>query len=112
MLRHKETGTVLARNLVYAKNIFKQGTGLMFRRKLQDTAWIFPWKMNLRPDITNLFVFQTIDIAWLNHDGVVIQKKTVRPFELHVRGPKNCASFIELPEGALKKVKRGDSLVW
>jgi uncharacterized membrane protein (UPF0127 family) len=86
----------------------KRTFGLMFKSKLINKALIFKYDAPQKLPIHMLFVFQSIDVIWLNGNKVVDYKTNVRPFTPLVfhKGLADC--FIELPAGTIKTL--GDTL--
>ncbi len=105
-------GLVLAKKQILLTSVFEHATGLMFKRRLNDTGLVFLLGKESYCSVTNLFVFQTIDVLWLDKRRVVIKKKTVKPFTPHVAGCRGTAYLIELAKGAAKQVRIGDKIIW
>ncbi len=89
--------------------------GLMFEKKSKhDYALIFNMHTESRvgSSLHMLFVFFPIDVLFLNSEKKVVDKATLKPWQLNYT-PKKAARFIvELPEGTGKKVKLGSKVSW
>ncbi len=94
------------------RRFFAQAFGLMFRKTLQDEGWVFVLPKRGRWDVTNVFVFQTITVLWLDHERTVLKKRLVAPFTPHVFGAKQSSFLIELPACAYESVSVGDVISW
>ncbi len=95
------------------KNIFLQAVGLMFHQKINDYALVFSFPSERFIPITNIFVFQTIDLLWLDKNIKVVDiRKDFKPFTLNAVNKHKAKYVVELPEGTVKKkrVKKGDIL--
>lgn len=112
MIRNQTQQTILANNHKELYGVIEQSFGLMFRKKLKDTGWVFICPYPARWDLTNLFVFQTIDVLWLDINRKVHKKATLKPFTFSKKGHKNTRYFIELPAGSAEKVQIGDLITW
>ncbi|MEA3399344.1 MAG: DUF192 domain-containing protein [Patescibacteria group bacterium] len=94
---------VISENVSLCKTIFKKGTGLMFRRKKKDFAYIFPFKKSKKLSITMWFVFFPIDILFLDKDDFVVEKvENLKSWRFYFPLRKS-VTFIELPSGTIKK---------
>ncbi|MCF7866265.1 DUF192 domain-containing protein [Candidatus Woesearchaeota archaeon] len=94
---------IITKKVVIRRNVFSQGTGLMFHKKIFDEAHIFPFKIEKIIPITNWFVFFPIDLVFLNKNFEIVElKNDFKPFTNYF--PKNAASVVvELPCGFIKK---------
>ena len=82
--------------------------GLMFAQKLKEDDSLILVNAS---DIHMLFVFQSIDVVWLNKSKIVVDKKeNVRPFSLSVRPRSKAYYVIELPTGKAKLFKLGNEV--
>ncbi len=105
---------LISKNLKVCKTIFCKGFGLMFSRKKEDFAMVFPFKKSRRLSITMCCVFYPIDIVFLDENGVVVELvENLKPFKDYVPH-KSARTFIELPSGYIKKFKlsNGTILNW
>lgn len=84
--------------------------GLMFRRSIpEDAAYIFPYADIGRRGVHMLFVFEPLDVLWLQR-GEVHQKETLKPFFGYAAA--HADAFIEFPAGGADGVRVGDKLSW
>jgi hypothetical protein len=87
----------------------------MFRRKKSvDYALILELGRVGRKSasIHMLFVFFPIDVLFLDTNKQVVDKVTLRPFQLNYT-PRHAAAYIvELPAGSAEHTKLGDKLEW
>ena len=87
---------------------FSKFKGLMFSRKLKDNQCLI---LDNSSDIHMLFVFQSIDVVWLNKNKEVIDKKEeVKPFSLLIKPKEKAYYVIELPLGKAKLFKLGNKI--
>ena len=85
---------------------FSKFKGLMFSRKLKDNEGLF---FN-GSSVHMLFVFQSIDVVWLNNNKVVDKKESVKPFTFLIKPKVKANSILELPLGKAKLFKLGDKI--
>ena len=58
-----------------------------------------------------LFVFQSIDVVWLNKNKLVIDKKeNVKPFNFLIKPKEEAYYVLELPLGKAKLFKLGNKI--
>ena len=114
MIRDEDSGRLLASAHRLLNSRVAQAFGLMFRWPLRDEGWVFVFSRVDRWDLTNLFVFQSIDALWLDADQRVLQVRTIPPFTPWVRGHPGTAYVIELPAGAARKAQTrpGHRVTW
>jgi uncharacterized membrane protein (UPF0127 family) len=94
--------TVLARSGVVLTNPLRQAFGTMFHRLPGSYVFTFPFAR--RVAITNLFVFTSLDILWLDASGRVLAvRERFPPFALSANPPVRCVHIIELPAGVLAR---------
>jgi len=95
----------IAKKVVFRKNTFSQGIGLMFHKKIVDEAHIFIFDKERNIPVTMFFVFFSIDILFLDKNKKVVElKENFKPFTNYY--PKNLAKYlIELPAGTIKQHK-------
>jgi uncharacterized membrane protein (UPF0127 family) len=93
---------MISKNAKFCNGICKF-VGLMFARKLRnDDALIL---VNAS-DIHMLFVFQSIDVVWLDKNKIVIDKKEdIKPFNISISPKFKAYYVIELPLGKAKLFK-------
>lgn len=101
------TDKIITRKTVFRKNIFQQGSGLMFRSKyaLRDTAWVFVFTKEKYAPITMAFVSFPIDIVFLDKKMRIVEfVTTLRPWGFY--NPKHKSQYvIEFEKGTIKKYK-------
>lgn len=114
MIRDADTKQVLVRSHRVLTRWYQHAFGLMFRKRLVDTGWVFVFPRVRAWDLTNVFVFQAIDAAWLDADKRVLQVRTIKPFALRVPGCAGTRFVVELPAGAARAadVSVGSRLEW
>jgi|SRR3989344_1188126 len=82
--------------------------GLMFSKKLKNNQCLI---LNNSSDIHMLFVFQIIDVVWLDKNKIVIDKKeNVKPFNSLIRPKRKAYYVLELPLGKAKLFKLGNKI--
>jgi uncharacterized membrane protein (UPF0127 family) len=86
--------------------MWEQASGLMFRKKLEDEAYVFEFANERKIPLHMLFVFQKIDILWVNEDFEIIDlKKNVMPFVPAVYHKGRAKYVIEMPDGSIVEHK-------
>lgn len=105
ILKKSNKKITLAKKVVFRKNPFSQGIGLMFHKKISDEAHIFTFNEEIYVPVTMYFVFFSIDILFLDKNKKIVElKENFRPFTNYY--PKNLAMYlVELPAGTIKKHK-------
>ncbi|MGM5483359.1 MAG: DUF192 domain-containing protein [Nanobdellota archaeon] len=87
-------------NIVYLKSIFSKARGLMFRKPIKNEAYIFDFGYERKIPIHMLFVFFSIDVIWVDLNGIVVDiKKNVKPFTPAIYHRGKASTLIELPKG-------------
>jgi len=82
--------------------MWEQASGLMFRKQLVDEAYVFIFQHERKIPLHMLFVFQKIDILWINEDYEIIDlKKNVKPFTLAVYHKGRAKYVVEMPAGSI-----------
>ena len=82
--------------------------GLMFSRKLKNNQCLV---LNNASSIHMLFVFQSIDVVWLDKNKIIIDKKeNVKPFSFLIKPRIKSCYVIELPLGKAKLFKLGNKV--
>ncbi len=97
--------------IIWAKNFWSRLRGLMFRKN-RDIIIIFSMEKPERTgaSIHSFFVFFTFDLIFLDENGTVMEKYTVKPFTPNIT-PKNKVKYIlELPEGMGKMFPLGEKI--
>ena len=91
---------LISTNVKLCNSFFSKFKGLMFSRKLKDNECLI---LKNASDIHMLFVFQSIDVIWLDKNKEVIDKKeNIKPFSLLIKPKIKAHYVIELP---LRKAK-------
>lgn len=84
--------------------MWEQASGLMFRKKLDNEAYVFIFPNERKIPLHMLFVFQKIDILWINEDKEIIDlKKNVMPFNLAVYHKGKAKYVVEMPAGSIEE---------
>lgn len=110
MIKNKKTGKIIVRQSKPCRTIFSKAKGLMFSPKIKDKGLIFYFDNEQLVSLHMLFVFQTIDVLFLDkNENVVEIKRRLKPFTIYT--PKNKSAYvIELPENSSAKTKKGDKI--
>lgn len=102
-------------NLEIADDPQEQATGLMYRTKVGDSEgmiFVFPDEQVRGFWMQNVPI--SLDIAYLDHKGVVLNVLTMYPMDTRTRSSEVPAQYaIELAGGAAKKIglKPGDTII-
>ena len=114
MLVNKTKDKVLTAHVQHCKGIFSKARGLMFSRKIKDKSLVFHFNKEKLNPIHMLFVFQTIDVLFLDKERKIIEKKeSLRPWRFY--NPKERSRYIiELPENTIKtsETEVNDTIIW
>jgi uncharacterized membrane protein (UPF0127 family) len=95
----KHNGKTLASQVVFAKNIFSQMSGLMFRKNIsQEFAMIFMFKKPMTLGVHMLFMRFPIDAIFLDGEKKIVGIETLRPWVGHKR-MKGVKYLIEMHKG-------------
>lgn len=109
MLINKTQNKRVTNRIKILNSDISKAIGLMFHKKPKNTAYIFPFKQNVKDSIHNFFVFFPINLIFLDKDKKVIYTKRLNPFEIHY--PKKKFKYmIELTEDY--NIKPNDVLDW
>ena len=102
---------IILKNPKYETNIFKLAYGLMFasKEKIKD-GLIMTYRINLKHPITMLFCFYKYDILFVDKNFVVVDKVTLKPFQLNYIPKKKCLYVIESCENKFKEIKIFDKI--
>lgn len=101
MIINKDKKVVVANKQKVLTNIISKAIGLMFHPKIKDEGYIFSFKEVIKVTIHMLFVFQTIDVVFLDENKKVIElKKDLKPFTLYTAKNKS-KYFIEFPKDTI-----------
>jgi uncharacterized membrane protein (UPF0127 family) len=110
MLENKSKKEVLAKNVMFCRSLLSKATGLMFRKKLKNTALVFVFNNEQPVPLHNLFVFQAIDVLFLDEKMLVAEiKRNFKPFTFH-NPKKNAKYVVELACGSARNVTLGDRI--
>ena len=74
-VKNRTTKTVLCQRKKVLSTVFQQARGLMFRRKITETAYIFTLTKPRRIDLHMFFVFFPIDVLFLDEDKKIVEMK-------------------------------------
>jgi len=97
---------IISSNVKLCNDFFSKFRGLMFSGRLNDDEALI---LNNSSDIHMLFVFQGIDVVWLDKSKNVIDKKeNVKPFSFLIKPKSKAYYVIELPLGKAKLFKSGN----
>ncbi|MBW6517076.1 MAG: DUF192 domain-containing protein [ANME-2 cluster archaeon] len=108
----KDNGTILAREVRYANNIFSRALGLMFHKDITpDFAMVFKLRKPMTVGVHMLFVFFAIDVIFLDEGKKVIGTGTLKPWLGH-KQVKGVKYLIEMHQGAIEAhdITIGDTL--
>jgi len=105
-------GKVIVNRIECLNSILSQSRGLMFRKKLKDTALLFILKRPERVNIHMLFVFFPIDILFLDKNRMVVDTGKLKAFIGLKRSKTKISYVVELPAGVIENhsIKAGDKL--
>ncbi len=99
----KYNGKEIAKNVEFAKTIFQQTLGLMFRKGIsQDYSMIFILKKPASVNIHMLFVFFPIDVIFLDETKTISGFAGLTPFT-GFKGMKNIKYVIEMKAGTIER---------
>jgi uncharacterized membrane protein (UPF0127 family) len=104
---------ILLNNCRIIRNFFLIGLGLMFSFKStakQGLLFDLPKYLRKKPRLTNLFVFYSIDCLFLDKNFKVVEKTTLKPFQLNYKCNFDCRYIIESTKNRFINVKVGDTL--
>lgn len=111
-LSKKGENRIITNKKKILKNFITQGTGLMFRIKLEDTGYIFVFRKEHIIGITMMFVFFPVDVLFLDKEKRVVEiVEGLKPFANY--WPKKKAMYVvEVPKETvkMKKIGIGDEL--
>lgn len=111
-VKKKGKNVKIVSKIVLRKNIFSQGTGLMFHKKIEDEAHIFIFKKLRRIAITMVFVFFELDAVLIDENKKIVKiLYNMKPWREYYPKEK-CMYFVELIGGTAKKksLKIGEKL--
>jgi uncharacterized membrane protein (UPF0127 family) len=107
----KADGTIVAGNLEIASNFFTRGLGLMFRRRLPESAGLLIHGCN---GIHMMFMCFPIDAVFMDRKGTVVKAyERLLPWIGLVPLVWGADRVAELPAGTIRRtaIKRGDQLI-
>ena len=106
----KINNKVITKETKICASVASKALGLMFSRRIKDKALVFVNAQEEFVPLHMLFVFQTIDILFLDSNKRIVElKRDFKPFTMYI--PTKKAKFvIELPQDTVrkKKIKAGD----
>lgn len=95
----------VAKKIEFARGIFEQTLGLMFRRNIPaDYAMIFVLKEPSPVNIHMLFVFFPIDVIFLNSEKKITGLSYLKPWAGY-KSMKDIRYIIEMKKGSIEKNK-------
>ena len=102
MIKNKTQNTTVTAHTEYFANSWSRASGLMFRKVKAGVGYLFLFDKPTYAAIHMLFVFEPIDVLWLDRDGRVIDMALhVKPWTLHA-APNGYATFmIEMAAGTI-----------
>jgi len=101
----KINNKIIAREAKICSSIGSKALGLMFSGKIKDKALVFVNKNEIIADLHMFFVFQTIDILFLDSKKKIVElKRDFRPFTIYIPS-KEARYVLELPGNTIKKYK-------
>jgi uncharacterized protein len=100
----------IVKDIYTCHSVGSKAAGLMFHPRIKDKAFVFVNREEEYVPLHMFFVFQTIDVLFLDSDKKIADiKQDFRPFTLYFP-KKNAKYVIELPQDTVrkKKIKLGD----
>jgi uncharacterized membrane protein (UPF0127 family) len=98
---------LISNEVNFCDDFISKAKGLMFSRKLKNNECLV---LNNSSSIHMLFVFQDIDVVWLNNKKVVDKKENIKSFSLLIKPKVKTDKVIELPLGKAKLFKLGNKV--
>ena len=111
----KSNGDVISSDVEYAKSMFKQAKGLMFRRSIPDSyAMVFIFSSLKKISLHMLFVPFPLDVLFLNEDKRIVKITTLRSWIGITDSGEKIRYVIELPSCTIASndLKVGDDLMF
>lgn len=105
----------IVKDVVYRRTTLEKATGLMFKFKFENQAYIFPFDYEKKIPIHMLFVFIPIDVLWVNLDNDIVDlRQNALPFMPHIPHKGKACTLIELPKGSIEKhkIKLMDKIIY
>ncbi len=93
----------------FMDTFLKKATGILFKKKISK-AYVFRFKKPRKIGITMMFVFQKIDLIYVDK-GKVVELASLGPFQHYF--PQNKTKIvIEVPQNTINKhkIKLGDKI--
>ena len=108
MIRNPSKNKVLIKKAKFAKGLFRQMFGLMFKSKI-DYGLVFTFYIENKHYIHTYFMRLPIDILFLDSKKIVLKiMKNVKPWKVNVYGRGKYV--IELPAGKSFNTQIGDKI--
>jgi len=90
--------------IIKCESLFSRLKGLMFSKKLKDSALLFVFQKETKISLHMFFVFYPIDVAFLNENMKVVDlKQKFKPFTIYI-SKKPAKYVLEMPLGSIKKI--------
>ena len=100
----KSNGDVIASDIEYAKSMFSQAKGLMFRSSVPDSyAMIFVLSSPKKISLHMLFVPFPLDVLFLNEEKRIVSTTYLRPWIGTGDSGEKVKYIIELPAGVISR---------
>ena len=107
---------LIAGNGKICKDWFSKARGLMFSsglKKGQALILVADKESVMESSIHMLFVFQWIDVVWLDRNKNVVDfKRNVKPFTILIMPKKPAKYVVELPKGGISNINIGDNFIF
>ena len=101
----KYNGNEIAGNIEFARTIFRQSLGLMFRKNIPSGySMIFVLEKPSAVNVHMLFVFFPIDVIFLDENKKITGLSRLRPW-VGYKAMKNIKYLLEMKAGAIEKFK-------
>lgn len=104
---------LLARKVKICDTIFSRTLGLMFHQKLNSSEGIIlvaKQESKLQTGIHSFFVFFPFDVLWINENKVIVDKKSVKPFQAFIHSKFPAKYVLELNKGATEAIAIGTKI--
>ncbi|NPA47197.1 MAG: DUF192 domain-containing protein [Thermococci archaeon] len=114
MIRNETKGVIWQGSVRIADTFFRRFKGLMFERGINHAlVFVLPIETRINASIHMFFMFEDIDVMWLDSTRRVVDFKRARKMRIYY--PESPAKYIiEGPVGIIKtlKVEKGDLITW
>jgi len=112
-LLHK--GKIILNSMICKTSAFSIAVGLMFasKKRIKDgLCLVVPSRKDERilASVTNLFVFSSLGVLFVNLNKNVVDKATLYPFQLIYTPKRPCKYIIECEKSMLNKIMVGDEI--